>query len=472
MSIPKIRTKYGEAVGVELFFAFPEIQDEQRTYLDADVAAGASALVADGINFADTQYIVIGNPGNIKTEIVKISGTPTATAINLSSALSFAHNRGDIIRFIPFNQIIAERSTDIGVTYTPLSAIGIRADSTETYLQRSSDSATDYYRFRFYNSTTSLYSAYSDGSIASGYADNTIWSVKHRALRQLGEVVSDLITDADLNDWIQEARRTMDYNPAVFRWSFREKFNVVLGQMLAGQWKVAVPADIRDPNSHKNILSIRFVNQNRPTVYQDRVRFNQNYLNVSHSTVTTQQTTGGVTLVLSSTHDFDPKGVVTLSNNSVNDGLINVTYTGNNKTTNTLTGCTGINRTVLVGTEAWQRAVYGLPTAFTVGGDGYYYTDVPLKVDYDGMDAKIDYYSIIPPINSDADVFDEPFYDQFVAFLKFKIKYKKSNGKLDRDGDPDWKDWVEGVARVIGQEFPDQRLNFIPDVEGFLSSTE
>ena len=118
--LPKLRTKYGEPIGVELFFAFPEFQDEQRTYLDADVLAGVSSLTANGINFSDAQYIVIGQPGNLKTEIVKISGTPTVTAINLATALSFPHNRGDVVKFIPYNQIIPERSTDIGVTYTPL----------------------------------------------------------------------------------------------------------------------------------------------------------------------------------------------------------------------------------------------------------------------------------------------------------------------------------------------------------------
>lgn len=477
--LPKFRIKSGENIGNELFFAFPDLGNVELTYLDADASAGATTLSANGVDFSIGQFLVIGQVGNMKTEIVQIStvSVPTATVITLQTALQFPHNRGDIVKFIPYDQFIPERSVDAGVTFSPLSAAVIRPDATETYLQRATDSATDKYRFRFYNSYTILYSAYSDVLIATGYADNTLWSVKNRALRELGEVISDLITDKDLNDWVQEGRRLADQNPAVFRWSFRTKFNNITGMLLAGQWRIAVPTDIRDPYTYKNVLSIRCANQNRPVVYQDRVRFNQNYLNVSHSTVKTQVSSGATSIVLNSTGDFDPSGAVTLSNNSVGDGLISFTYTSNNKNTNTLSGIpasgTGsINRTVLVGTECWQRAVYGLPTGYTVGGDGYWYLDVPLKIDYDGMNIKDDHYTTIPVMVNDDDTFDEPFYDLYVPFLKWKIKYKKANGKIDRDGDTDYKDFLTGLANLIGQETPGQRVNFIPDVEGYLSGTE
>lgn len=472
MLLPTLRTKYGEGIGVELFFAFPELQDNQDTYLDADSAIGATSLSADGVNFAIGQWIVVGQPGNEKTEIVQIhtSTAPTSTTITLATALSFAHNRGDAIVFIPYNQLTAEFSVD-AINYSTISAVNIRADSTETYMQRATDLSTYIYRFRFSNSSTGLFSAYSDIASAAGYADNTIWAVKDRALSELGEERSSLITEKFLNNSIQEGRRQADQNPAVFRWSFRTKFGAILGQMLAGQWRIAAPADLRDPNTYKNILSIRIGSQNRPVVYQDTVRFNQNYLNVNHATVATQQTSGGTTLVLSSTHDFDTAGAIYVANNSVGDGFIVVSYTGNNKTTNTLTGVTGINRTVTVSTDVWQRGVFGLPTAYTINA-GYIYFDVPLKVDYDGQDAKIDYYSIIPPISTDDQTFDEPFYDLYVSWLKWKIKYKKANGKIDRDGDTDFKDWLTGLGSLIGQETPGQRISFIPDIEGFLSATE
>lgn len=465
-----MRAKYGEGIGVELLFTFPDINADPSTYLDADSAIGAASVTANGNDFSANDYAIIGQPGSEKSEIFQVSAA-TSTTITINGTLSFAHNRGDAIRFIPYNQIVPSRSTDSGSTFTPLSAISIRADASETYLQRTSDASTDIYKFRFYNSTTTLYSAYSDQVLATGYADNTVWSVKYRALDQLGEEKGELISDQFLNDALMEGRRIADQNPAVLRWSFRTKFGVVIGQMLAGQNSIAAPTDLRDRNSFKNILSLRFGAQNRPVNYQDRRRFNQNFLNIVHTTVASAYTSGGTSLVLTSTHDLDASGSITVANNAVGDGLITVAYSANNKTTNTLT-ITNAGRNIAAGTDIWQRATVGVssvPNAYTID-NGTIYFDVLIGTQYDGQDLKGDYYKAIPVIDSDADTFDEPFYDLYVPWLKWKIKYKKANGKIDRDSDSDYKDWLTGITIQINQEVPGQMVNFVPDIEGFNSS--
>lgn len=466
-----MRAQYGEGIGVELFFSFPDLGSYPKTFLDADAASGVTSLSANATDFAVSQYAVIGQPGNEKTEIVQLhaSTPPSSTTITLAAATQYAHNRGDVVRFIPYNQISPEYSTD-GVSFSVASAISLRPDASETYLQRVSDLSTYSYRFRFLNSSSVAYSAYSDVVTAAGYAANTRWAVKDRALRELGEERGDLITDQFLNDSINEGRRMADMNPAVFRWSFRQRFGVVLGQMLSGQWSIGAPTDIRDPNTYKNVLSIRIGNQNRPTEYQEVRRFNQNYLNVVHATVATAYASGSSTIVLSSTHDLDATGAITVANNSVGDGLISIAYSNNNKATNTLT-ITPAARNIAAGTDTWQRGIFGLPTGYTINS-GEIYFDVPLKIDYDGMDVKVDYYAKMTEMTQDTDSFDEPFYDLYVSFLKYKLKYLKANGKIDRDGDTDWKDFVSGLSNLVGQEVGGQRLYFVPDVEGFLSATE
>lgn len=470
--LPKIRAKYGEGIGVELLFSFPELSDDQRTYALADVAAGAGSISADGVNFSVNQFIVIGQPGAIGTEILQIHGStaPNATTITLAGTTAFAHNRGDIIRFIPYDQLTAEFSTDGGTVFTPISAVAIRADSLETYMQRTADLSTYVYRFRFNNSVSALLSTYSVNVTATGYGDNTIWSIKQRGMEQLGEVKTSLINDQFLNNSIQEGRRTLDQDPRIYRWTFRTKFNTTLGQMLAGQWQITAPTDLRDRNTYKNILNIRYGNQNRPCVYQDRVRFAQNYLNVVNTTTASAYTSGGTSLVLTSTHNLDASGIVYISGQSVGGLRVAVTYSANNKTTNTLTITSpGVN--LASGSQVWQRATFGLPTAYTID-NGIISFDVPLADQFDGQDVLIDYYSALVAISTDSQTFDEPFYDLFMSFLKWKIKYLKANGKIDRDKDSDWTDWTDGCLRVIGQETNGQRINFIPDVEGFLSATE
>ncbi len=218
--LPKIRAQVGD-IGVELWVQFPNISDNEKTYFDADEAVGQTTLSAGGTNFSANDYVVLGQQGSEKTEIVLLSGASATTLT--SGATVFAHERGDKIQFIPFNQIVVERSTDAGVNFTPLTAVNIRPDALETFIQRPTDSTTDVYRVRFYNSTSALYSAYSDNLTASGYADNTVWAIKHRALQELGETLGGKITDQFLNEVLWSARRKVDKK--IFRWSFRTSFN-------------------------------------------------------------------------------------------------------------------------------------------------------------------------------------------------------------------------------------------------------
>ena len=95
--------------------------------------------------------------------------------------------------------------------------------------------------------------------------------------------------------------------------------------------------------------------------YQDRVRWNLNYLNIKHTTVATQASANANTLYVTNSADLGPSGALWIANNNIGDGLIVINFTGNNQL-GTLTGVTGINRTVLVGTDVWGSGiVFGLP---------------------------------------------------------------------------------------------------------------
>ncbi len=460
-NLPKIRTKYGEGIGVELFIEFPDLSNNEQSFFDADEAAGQTTLSANGTNFAVDQYVVLGNPGAEKTEIVKLhaSTTPTSSVIT-TGATAFAHSRGDRITFIPYNQIVVERSTDSGSNFTPFTAVDIRPDATETYIQRSSDASTDVYRFRFYNATSTLYSAYSDQVTASGYADNTVYAIKQRALDDLGEVKNELITDSFLNQSLWAARREVDEDERVLRLSFRTKFNQDIGNVIPGRWSVAVPSDLRDPNTNKNILALRLGRDGRPLVYQDVNRFNQNYVNIAHTTLNGAILAAATSVTLTSSGDFDESGTIYIAAEDVTESVDSLAYTANNESTNVLSGVTG-GIAHATGRDVWQGTNFGLPVAYTIH-DGVIYFDIPFDDEYAGENIYMDYYSTLVAYNSDADVLDEPETDLFVSNLKYKIKYKKSQGALKREEDPDWKDWKDGKSRLLNKEIIGQRIQFIP----------
>lgn len=453
--LPKFRVKSGEGIGNEIFIQFPDISANEKTFFDADEAAGQTTLSAAGTNFSVNDYVVLGNPSAEKTEIVLLSGAAATTLT--SGATVFAHNRGDKIQFIPYNQIVVERSTDSGVNYTPLTAIAIRPDSSETYLARTSDASTDYYRVRFYNSTTTLYSAYSDAIIATSYADNSVYSIKKRALSSLGEKIEGKVTDEFLNESLWEARREVD--KAQTKWKFRAAFNQDIGDIIPGRWSVAAPTDLRDPNSNVNILTIRVGREKTPLEYQDRNRFNQNYVNIAHSTLNGSITTASTSIILTSSGDFDESGSVDIAAESISATVDNALYTANTESTATLSGVTSIGDNHASGRDVWQNASFGLPTAYTID-NGTIYFDTPFADDEAGENIEMDYYKDLVVYNSDADTLDEESYDLYVYFLKWKIKDLKANGTLQKGQDSDYQEWKDGKKQLIENNLLGQTLEF------------
>jgi hypothetical protein len=352
-----------------------------------------------------------------------------------------------------------ERSTDGGDNWTPLTAVDIQSDNLDTIIQRPSDASTDVYRVRFYNSTTTTYSQYSDEIVGSGYADNSVFSIKARALRSLGEKVGDLITNEFLNESLWEGRRELDNE--VSKWSWRTKFNQLVGSVIPGRWSLTAPTDLRDPHTNQNILALRVGKQAFPLEYQDRNRFNQNYVNVAHNTLDGAVLAAATSITLTDSGDFDETGTLYIAAEDESLDRDTVEYTANNEVTNVLSGVTGVLAHA-TGRDVWQNATFGLPRAYTID-NGVIYFDVPFGDDIAGESIEMDYYGELVAYDSDADVLDEPEYDLFVSYLKYKIKYLKSNGTLDFKADPDFIEWLSRKKNLIEGDLLGQEIHLIPN---------
>lgn len=434
-----------------------DLTENEKTYFDTDKASGQTSLSANGVNFATDDYIVLGKLGTEKSEIVKIA-TASSTTITLSSSTVFAHNRGDLMTFVPYNQIVVERSTDGGTTYSPLTAVDIQADNLDTIIQRPTDGLTDVYKVRFYNATDGSYSQYSDEIVGSGYADNTVFAIKARALDQLGEKVGDLISDKFLNESLWEARRNVDN--AEVRWAWRYKPDQNVGTIIPGRYTITAPTDLRDPNTNNNILSLRVGRQSIPLEYQTKTRFNQNYVNVAHTTLDGTVLAADATITLTDSGDFDESGTITIAAETEALTRDAVTYTANNEVTNVLSGVTG-DEAHATGRDVWQGATFGLPRAYTIE-NGVIKFDLPFDNAYAGESIDMDYYGDLVAYDSDADVLDEPEFDLYVSYLKWKIKYKKSNGTLVAKDDSDYQEWQQGKRSLIDANFVPQTITLIP----------
>ena len=457
---PQLRIKTNSPIGNDVFFALPNLEENNSSFFESDVAAGSTSITANGMFFLANQYIILGQSGQEKSEIVKIQSVSNTT-ITIATATIFPHNRGDVITLIEYNQIEPQRSTDGGTTFSVLTIIDINPQVAETYLQRTGDATTDVYKFRFYNSTSTLYSGYSDSIVASGYADNTVYAIKKKALDDMGEKISDLITDDFLNNALNEARRIVDQDPRVFRWSFRTKFNTDIGNIISGAYSVTAPTDLRDRNTPKNILCLRLGRQNREVYYQDRNRFNQNYWNIAHTTLNGAILSGATSIILTSSGDFDASGNIYIGAESISATKDSAAYTSNTLSTNTLGTVTGVSANHASGRDVWQNANFGLPTFYTID-NGVIYFDVPFDDSFAGENVTADYYQSLTAVDSDSDTVDEPLWDGYANYLKYKIKYLKSNGTLNASQDGDYQMFQQFVSNLIAQETPSQMIQFIP----------
>lgn len=459
--LPRIRIRYGENIGVEIFVSPPDINENEKTSVTTDAASGVSSYSVDnGLKFAIGEYIVVGRIGSNKTEINRIhTSTPTtSTTITLTGANTFAHNRGEVITSIPYNQVIIQKSTDGGSTYSDLVTIDIRVDSTETYYADTTGSSTDYYRVKFYNSASTGESAVSDGIIATGFVDGTVGQIIRSALLSLGETIDgELLTKEFLLQALHEGREEIDNNENVARWSFRIVTDYDLGDIIPGRYTVAVTTTLIDPSTYKNILSLRLGSDNIPVIPTDRSVINSYYQGVAHSTLNGSITNASTSIILTSSGDFTETGSVDIAAESISGTIDNAAYTSNTESSATISGVTSIADSHSSGRDVWQGATFGLPLFYTVENGTITFSQ-PFSDDFSGQNIKIDFYSKLVRADSDGDTLDEPWASNvYIPYLRWRIK-KRKDPSLKQDEDSDYKEYLTKSTAQVNKEFNGQDL--------------
>src|SRR3990167_5369576 len=461
--LPKLRTRFGENIGVELFISHPDLNENEQSFLTTDYSAGVSAFVVDNANeFVANEYTVIGSLGSDKAEILLLSTVDGTTQTLTVPTSTHAHNRGERVVFIPYNQIKIQRSTDAGVTYSALATINIRPDSTETFYAHTTGASTDYYRIKFYNSTSTNESQVSDGIIATGFVDNSAGQIIRSALLSLGERIDgEVLTKEFLFQALHEGREELDSHPNVERWAFRTVFDYDFGDMIPGRFTITLPTDLREPDTYKNILSLRLGRENYNVIPTDKNTINEFYQNIAHSTLNGAITTGSTSIVLTSSGDFDESGSVDIAAESISAEIDNVDYTTNTESTKTLGTVTNIGANHADDRDIWQGASFGIPTHYTVD-NGVITFSQPFDNDNAGENVKGDYYSKLTRADSDGDVLDEDFASSlYIPYLRWRIR-KRKDATLARDTDPDYKEFREKLEAQAKKQFAgqDMRLSY------------
>ena len=434
-----------------------------KTYLAADVTSGTILNVQSVNGFSGSISVLIGEIGQEETEIVAIhaSATASGTAVYLASNIGKSHSQDTPVYAIDWNQIeVTHASTSAassGINSTLSYGTNILPDRTKMSYKDTSKSS-GWYFIRFVDTVGSGYSDYSDAIPYDGYPDNSVFSIKERALEKVGAEIDDNITHDFLNNSLWEARR--EYHQAPGKRPFRRKYNQDIGNVGTGNYRTPVPSDLEKPTSGENVYGIR-IGAGKEVNYYDKKDYDFDYENVAHSVLLYDIGATSVTsFSVSNGRDFDASGAVQIENDTID-------YTARSVSTGSFTvSLTGTTHTA--NADVWQGISFGLPTNFTVFQNpeesAYIYFSCPFDTAYVDQNIWCDYYRTLVPYDSDADVLDEPDYDMFVHYLAYRIK-KKLNPSLDDQKDSDYLEWLLRKSNALKNEYLGTEVKFIPDIQ-------
>ncbi len=407
---------------------------EQGTIGDAQI------FLQDYSVFADNQALLIEDLGSETAELVTVNGTPSVGGgAVLDSVLTSSHAVGSKVYILDFNQIELSHATTATGSKTVLTLnSGIVAIQPDMLIQvyNEAEFSSGFYFARYKHSISGVLGSYTDALEYGGWDVNTVGYMMDRALRDVGERLSEKVTRFDCYEWINSCLKLVQGK--LKRWPEHYSYNAILGQVSRGTHVTTMPTDAYDTETNKSIIGLR-VGDDKNLQYLSPGDFDVQMGDVRYTQVRTQALAADTSLLIDNSYDFEDSGSV---NVYVSGTKYNITYTGvtRSATTGILTGVpasgTGsISVTIPVDTYVWQNEVEGIPTWFTARNGNIEHWPLA-DGSHDNKNMYGDYSHVATAVDSDGDTIDLQRYDMAQAYLTWRIKMKaRGNGTLDlQDG--------------------------------------
>lgn len=430
-----------------------------QTFLTADIAASTTSLPvknSEAVTVANG-LLLIGAIGAANAELIATISSKTAQQINVGSGCSFLHQIGEPVQQVTFNQVEIQSASSSSGPFTTLDTINIQWSQERTIYNDPTGTTATYYRQRFYNSVTGVYSDWSNGGVGvaqTDYGVKTVGYIISQVRKSVGNV--ELSDDFFINA-LNEARGVANTQFGYGRMNeWRQMFDYPI-QMLAGTNYIDLPDDIDFAETNRTLLNVRFARQsvaaNIPINYIDKREWNmRSYLN-RYSFTNGATLSGATDLVLDSTGDFPASGTVFIATENPAQSILTVTYSGNNLLTNTLTGCSGITRNVSDNVQIMNYSTFAYPYFYTVF-DGRIWFDRAIPTSLQGKNCYIDYYKAITPVTFLTDEIPEHYRSVYADYLKFAIKRRRDDSLGEND--EDYKRFRNGLATILGNPWTGQ----------------
>ena len=414
-------------------------QANTRAILTAPfTASGVTLTVNDnkdiGYVSGKGDYLLLGEMGDPKSEECYVNSAVThGTSITIATGTLFSHEIHTPVTKIYERQIKIYGSSSSTAAGTLMDTINIRwGDFITEYTIPSTGTAYAYYYAAFYDGTT--VGASSDYVAATGVSPlSASFIIASALLKAHGDVDGDLIT----NEWLlellndyQDEVTTYLYQDETGRrvikdWSF-EMFDDEISLAIAqNENKYAITGlanDLKYGNTNQSIIGIRMGSQ--PLQQIDIKDFDDIMKDTTRANVATATIAGDTSIVLDDTYEFADSGNLYIGSDIC-------TYTGNAKSTATLTGIpssgTGsISGVHAIGSAVWQGITPGMPEKYVIH-DGYLMLDVPPDANWVGYKLKVRAFKKLARITSMSDVIEVPFPLLAKTYVGAHIEFRKGN---------------------------------------------
>lgn len=198
-----------------------DFEGAEKTYLTDPVTIGATSInVKDNQGFDQNEYIILGEIGTEKCEIVKVDAAVSAgTSLTITTAV-YSHNEGDPVTYARYNQVRFYMATSSTGTYNLQTTVAMEVDNTsrETVWDDTDGVSTNYYKVSYYNDVTTLESSLSDAIPGSGILTNTVRYITDEVLKEANDEGEQFTSRQEILDWMNDCQE--DVHSRRRKWSF------------------------------------------------------------------------------------------------------------------------------------------------------------------------------------------------------------------------------------------------------------
>jgi len=434
------------------------------TYMSSNIAAGVLAVPVDNSTdfTAGSILLLLSSIGAENCEIVTSASHTTLSFVTLATLM--AHNRGDIVSQLQYDQIVISKSATIDGVYATLATQTIFTTQQSTVILDATGLTTDYYKVQWKNSLTGALSDFSSPISVSSYPANSVATVIYPVLKAMGISEDDpKINTTFLISAVDDARKYVQGKLYGIRHAWQQEFEYPI-KILAGTNSVDLPDDIDFDETDRSVLACRFMIGNVLTPfnlkYIDKRSWNQIAFSVMGGTTQAIALTGAVSITLDSVGDFPntASGVAYVATTDYTQTIMQIAYTSVDLTTNQLLGVTGITRDIPAGTRVWSRPTISQPIYYTVHSDKLVFDRI-IPDSMQGNNVYIDYYKKVDDVVALYQELPEHYREIYKWYLRYAIKYRKDISL--ESNDPDLKKFEDLVQALFNNLYTGQDTTII-----------